>query len=242
MTSDSSALDAYGFSSYDGFNAQLVRWRYDVLSRHFHGSSCLELGSSDGQGTEYLLAHFETVVAVDGSPAATTALRERLTDPRLRVVTSTFETLELGRRFDTVVLAHVLEHVDDPAVVLAVAMRHLAPDGVLLVDVPNAESLHRRLGVAMGMLETVTTLNEADHSIGHQRVYRPDEFRAAVRDAGLVEHYFGGVFLKVLSNAQTAEAFDGDQLGGFLALGEQLPELASEIYVVAGLPPAEPPS
>lgn len=233
MTSDASALDGYGFSSYEGFNAQLVRWRYDVLSRHFRGSSCLELGSSDGQGTEYLLSRFTDVVAVDGSPAATVALRERLTTEHLDVVTSTFETLDLQRTFDTVICAHVLEHVDDPAVVLDVAKRHLSPDGVLLVDVPNAHSLHRQLGVAMGLLDDVTSLNEADRSIGHQRVYTPEEFRAEVQRAGLAEQHFGGVFLKVLSNTQTETVFDDAQLAGFLALGAQMPELASEIYVVA---------
>ena len=236
MSSDAASLDAFGFSSYAGFNAQLVRWRYDVLAKYFRGASCLELGSSDGQGTEHLLPHFAEVVAVDGSAAATASLRERLPDTKLSVVTSPFETLDLGRTFDTVVLAHVLEHVDDPSAVLAVATRHLASDGVLLVDVPNGHSLHRRLGVAMGLLATETSLNDADRSIGHQRVYTPDAFRDEIRSAGLAEQHFGGVFLKVLSNDQTVATFDDGQLAGFLALGERMPELASEIYVVATLP------
>jgi hypothetical protein len=88
----------------------------------------------------------------------------------------------------------------------------------------------------MGLLPTETALNDADHSIGHQRVYTPETFRDEVRRTGLVEQHFGGVFLKVLSNDQTAAAFDADQLAGFLALGERMPELASEIFVVATLP------
>jgi SAM-dependent methyltransferase len=233
-------LDAFGFSSYTGFNAQLIRWRYAALSRHFTGSRCLELGSSDGQGTGHLLDYFDHVTAVDGSEEATARLRELFPDERLTVTCSYFEDLDLPDHFDTVIAAHVLEHVDDPSQLLAVAKRHVAPEGRVLVDVPNALSLHRQLGVLMGMLQTETALNDADLSIGHQRVYTPEHFRAEVAASGLELEHFGGIFLKLLSNAQTEQAFDEAQLRGMLALGERYPELASEIYVVAR-PPAPPP-
>jgi len=229
-------LDAFEFSSYAGFNAQLIRWRYDILARYFTGSSCLELGSSDGQGTARLLEHFATVTAVDGSLDATTNLHQRYPNRNLTVVHSYIEDLELPNHFDTVVAAHILEHVSDPAQVLAVASRHLAPGGILLVDVPNGMSLHRQIGVLMGLLETETALNDADRSIGHQRVYTPECFKAEIVSSGLVIEEFGGIFLKVLSNAQTEERFDRAQLAAMLILGERYPELASEIYVVARRP------
>jgi SAM-dependent methyltransferase len=227
-------LDRFGFSSFAGFNAQLVRWRYELLSAHYHGPSCLELGSSDGQGTEYLLDHFDTVTAVDGSAGAVRALRERFAGTNsLTAVHSYFEMLSLERRFSTVIAAHILEHVNDPQAVLSVARRHLADDGVLIADVPNALSLHRQLGVKLGMLEAVTALNDADRSIGHQRVYTPAAFRAEIERAGFQILDFGGVFLKLLSNAQMAEQFDERVLEALVELGSDLPELAAEIFVVA---------
>lgn len=42
-----------------------------------------------------------------------------------------------GRRFEFVVLADVLEHLDDPASVLKLAASLLAPEGRILVTVPN---------------------------------------------------------------------------------------------------------
>jgi SAM-dependent methyltransferase len=236
MTAD---LDAFEFSSYRGFNAQLIRWRYEALTPYLHGRSCLELGSSDGQGTEFLLARFEAVTAVDGSAAAVRGLRERLGHAAaLTAVESYFEDLALDERFDTVVVAHVLEHVDDPRRVLEVAREHLADDGVLIADVPNALSIHRRLGVRLGLLDRVTDLNEADRSIGHQRVYTPEAFHAELRGAGLRVRHAGGVFLKVLSNAQVEELLDAEQQRAFLELGAELPELAAEIYAVCARAPA----
>lgn len=226
-------LDRFGFSSYRGFNAQLIRWRYTSLRPHFSGRRCLELGSSDGQGTEFLLQHFDEVTAVDGSRAAVAELHRRLDSPRLTAVCSDFESLALRTAFDTVVLGHVLEHVADPQAVLQRAIAHLAPQGVLIADVPNAMSLHRQMGVELGLLTSVTELNDADRSIGHRRVYTPDGLRREITGAGLRIRTFGGLFLKVLSNAQTEEVFDDRQREAFLALGTRYPDLAAEIFVVA---------
>jgi SAM-dependent methyltransferase len=47
---------------------------------------------------------------------------------------------------DAVTLWHVLEHIDDPSAALARIATWLAPDGVLLVGVPNLASLQARAG------------------------------------------------------------------------------------------------
>jgi len=64
-------------------------------------------------------------------------------------------------------------------------------------------------------------------------VYTPDTFREEIRQAGLGIQTFGGVFIKILSNAQTQATFDAEQLRALLAIGERYPEIAAEMYVVA---------
>jgi 2-polyprenyl-3-methyl-5-hydroxy-6-metoxy-1,4-benzoquinol methylase len=49
-----------------------------------------------------------------------------------------------SEQFDAVVMWHVLEHVPDPAVVLAEVARLLRPGGIFLVAVPNFGSLEAR--------------------------------------------------------------------------------------------------
>jgi len=230
-------LDRY-VANYTDFNDWLISRRYELLKAHFAGSTCLELGPATGQGTAFLLDHFSSVVAVDGSQKVVDDLSQRFDGRSLAVVKSYFEDLDLGRTFDTVVLAHILEHVDDPQAVLAVARRHLAPGGVMIIDVPNGMSLHRQIGAEMGLLSAVTDLHEGDLSIGHRRVYTPDTFRSEVERGGLAIDHFGGVFIKVLSNAQTQATFSDDQLRALLTVGERYPEIAAEMYVVATLPVA----
>src|SRR5206468_644522 len=106
---------------------------------------------------------------VDGTAAYVEEVKRRL--PHVDAVHSLFEEYAPGRAFETAVLGHVLEHVADPVTILRATRDLLGPHGVAIVTVPNADSIHRQIGVAMGMLASTTELNEADHRIGHRRVY-----------------------------------------------------------------------
>jgi len=227
-----SRLDGY-IANYTPFNDWLIARRYEYLAQYFVGSSCLELGSAEGSGTPYLMDHFDEVTIVDGSLDAVDAVVRKLNSPKLTAIHAFFEDLDLGdARFDTVVLAHILEHVGDPREVLRQARSLVADEGVIIVDVPNGDSLHRQVGVHMGMLTHNTQLNEADLSIGHQRVYTPDTFRAELQGAGLAIDRTGGMFLKVVSNVQTETIFDRAQLDALFAVGVDNPGIAAEIYAV----------
>ena len=84
----------------------------------------------------------------------------------------------------------------------------------------------------MGMLKTKTDLNDADLSIGHQRVYTPETFKNDINKAGLAVETFGGMFVKVTSNSQTEEVFNTDQLEALFQVGVDNPEIAAEIFVI----------
>jgi SAM-dependent methyltransferase len=106
-------------SSYASVGVQLVGWRYDVLARRFTGSRFLELGSSDGHGTACCSITLPAVTAVDASAAATARLRELHSNPRLTAICSVLENLDIPLHLYTVVATQILEHVNDPASVLA---------------------------------------------------------------------------------------------------------------------------
>jgi 2-polyprenyl-3-methyl-5-hydroxy-6-metoxy-1,4-benzoquinol methylase len=225
-------LDELDFSAQEGLNARIIDYRYRELAAFYRGKTCLEFGCADGRGLEILLARFESVTAVDGSARLLAETRRRIRSPRLTLIHSLFEDLDLGRRFDTVQMGHVLEHVDEPRAVIKAGIRHLEPRGVLIADVPNANSIHRHVGVALGMIEKVTDLNDADRRIGHQRVYTWERFRHEFQALGLRIVKQGGVFLKPLSNAQLEQMLSAEQIQALFAVGKQFPELAAEIFVV----------
>lgn len=222
-------LDSYLFN-YTTFNTWLIKKRYQHLSQYFVGDTCLELGCGDGSGTRFLVDHFDEVFVVDGSSVALTNVSELY--PQSHIINSSFEEMDFDTKFDTIILAHILEHVDDPQAVLHKTKRYLAPGGVLIVDVPNGDSLHRQIGVKMGLLSERTELNDIDLSIGHQRVYSFSSFRKEMLKTGFESILFGGMFLKILSNQQTEQVFSEQQLDALFGVGLDNPEISAEIYAV----------
>lgn len=226
-------LNSY-ISNYTGFNSWLIKKRYEHLSQYFRGKTCLELGVGDGSGTGFLVDKFKYVTVVDGSEDAIHNISEKYPETN-RFITN-FEDLSFPKfvQFQTIILAHVLEHVDSPKDLLEKAYSFLAPGGVLIVDVPNGDSIHRQLGVELGLLNKRYDLNETDISIGHKRVYSYEEFIMQILSLPIkpAQVKFGGMFLKVLSETQSEKVFTEEQLDAFFEIGAANPEIAAEIYAI----------
>ena len=214
-----------------GLNTATVEYCAEVFSRFFHGERCLELGPAEGVMTPFLAPAFPDLTLVEGAEAFCASLRERF--PNAHVVQSLFEDFAPAHDFDTIVLGHVLEHVENPVEILRKAGEWLAPDGVLCCAVPNARSLHRQAAVILGMLESEHALNPTDLHHGHRRVYDPERFRADFLAAGLRIRFFGGYWIKPLSNAQMEGIWAPETIRAFMQLGERYPGIAAEIYVIA---------
>jgi len=201
-----------------------------IFSRFWHGRSCLELGPAEGLMTGILSKRFRDLTVVDGAKRFCSRLRRRY--PRAHVVNTLFECFQPGRAFDTIILGHVLEHVQDPIRLLKRARSWLSPRGVLCAAVPNANSLHRQAAVIMGLLPRVEALNKADHQHGHRRVFDMKRLLDAFRKAGMRIQASGGYWLKPVSNAQIRETWTPEMLDAFMILGEQYPDCAGELYVI----------
>jgi 2-polyprenyl-3-methyl-5-hydroxy-6-metoxy-1,4-benzoquinol methylase len=213
-----------------GFDTKLVWYAYVSIKPYLVGSSCLELGPADGEMTRFLKDDFARVSVVDASPNFVKSA-EGLGD-NITGYVALFEEFEPPETYDTIIMADVLEHVAQPVELLERVKSWLNPGGRIIVAVPNADSLHRRLGVKLGMLERKNSLNEQDVAVGHRRVYTPDELEADIKAANLQAVAKGGIFLKLLSNAQMLNFEDDKLLDGMFELGKDLPQLCSQIFAV----------
>ncbi|MEV8327942.1 class I SAM-dependent methyltransferase [Kitasatospora sp. NPDC056731] len=96
------------------------------------GATILELGCGVGRMTHPLTDRGFTVTAVDESPEMLARVRAGI-----RAVRSPIERLDLGERFDVVLLASFLIHAGDGAVrqgLLETCRRHVAADGCVLMQ------------------------------------------------------------------------------------------------------------
>jgi len=208
-----------------------VKYSFRVFSRFLRGGSILELGPAEGVMTEYLARLNQPLTLVEGAAPFCEDLRRRF--PNATVIHSLFENFQPDGTYDNIVLGHVLEHVADAEDIVRRAASWLTPGGRVLAAVPNSRSLHRQAAVLMGLLPFEEALNELDIHHGHRRVFNPETFRRAFLGAGLTIEFFGGYWLKPLSNHQIEATWTDEMLWAFMQLGERYPDIAAEIYVVA---------
>jgi ubiquinone/menaquinone biosynthesis C-methylase UbiE len=135
-------LDFEGYDDDASFYARLAE---------YHGPRILELGCGTGRIAVPLAREGLQVVGIDVSERMLDAARRRLGTPgdagvgSLELVRDDVRTLDLGREFDVVcaplgTLQH-METLDDIVSTLTCMARHLAPDGVGVVDLepPHAD-------------------------------------------------------------------------------------------------------
>lgn len=203
----------------------------------FRPGSLLELGSYRGDFTARLVPHFADITCVEASDEAMGIARERLSG-RASFVHARFETVQLPRRYDNILLTHVLEHLDDPIAVLRrINEEWLAEGGRLFLVCPNANAPSRQIAVKMGLISHNAAVTPAEAEHGHRITYALDTLeRDAVR-AGLRVVHRSGIFFKALANFQWDRLLQTDivspeYLDGCYMLGQQYPELCASIFLL----------
>lgn len=148
--------------------------------------------------------------------------------PGLELVEAYFESFEHAVRFDAIEAGFVLEHVDDPAKLLQRMRRFLAPGGRLFVAVPNAMSLHRRIGHEAGLLPDCFALSAADRALGHQRYFDVLSLGRLVQDCGYKVESTEGLLLKPLTSQQLNQlALTPDVWRALQSVAKPYPELSN---------------
>jgi SAM-dependent methyltransferase len=223
---------AYSFD-YEVMHPYMVR----SFVPFFRPGSLLELGCFKGEFTRRLLDHFDDVTCVEASARALAEVEKKLGD-RVELVNARFEDALLPRRYDNVVMTHVLEHLDDPVGVLGrINAEWLADGGRFFLVCPNANAPSRQIAVKMGLIphNAAVTPSEAEH--GHRRTYSLDTLERDVTEAGLRVVHRSGVFFKALANFQwdrllATDIVSTEYLEGCYALGQHYPDLCSSIFLL----------
>jgi 2-polyprenyl-3-methyl-5-hydroxy-6-metoxy-1,4-benzoquinol methylase len=177
----------------------------------------------------------ESYTIVEGSPLSIESFRASLQPPPNGTLEhALFEQFEARRLYDAIEMGFVLEHVDDPRLVVERFRAFLRPGGTLVVVVPNALSLHRRLGHAAGLLADPYRLSPQDLELGHRRYFDRASLESLLRAAGLRIERCEGVFLKPLTTDQLRRLqLPPDVVRAFMSVGVEHPDLCNAVYVEA---------
>jgi 2-polyprenyl-3-methyl-5-hydroxy-6-metoxy-1,4-benzoquinol methylase len=118
--------------------------RYAFLERYVSGKAILDLGCTNTRPTgridgpaeglhAWLSKRATSVLGVDLDPKGV----KELVDAGFDVQVGNAEELSIGRQFDCIVAAEIIEHLTNPGMALTAWRSHLKPGGTLLITTCN---------------------------------------------------------------------------------------------------------
>ncbi|MDP3921146.1 MAG: class I SAM-dependent methyltransferase [Candidatus Omnitrophota bacterium] len=223
---------AYNFD-FDVMHPYMLR----SLEPYFRKGNVLELGSFKGDFTKRLTPLFGDITCVEASREAIESAKKQIGD-KVRFVNSHLENVILPSKYDNIILVHVLEHLDDPVLVLRrINDEWLSDKGRVLLVCPNANAPSRQIAVKMGLISHNSAVTEAEAKHGHKKTYTLDTLEREALAAELKVVYKSGIFFKALANFQwdkllKTDIISQEYLEGCYQLGQQYPDLCSSVYLI----------
>lgn len=219
------------FTMESGLTKKVERYFIEKLKEDLGPGQTLEIGCADGYLAKNLAKFTTHITGVDGSKK----LIERAKKRKIKnstFICSLFEEYNPEIEFDYIILCDILEHVLNPLSLLKLSKKWLRRNGKILIISPNANSIHRKVGVLAGMLGDIHDLNTSDLRVGHRRVYDSKILKKEIKKAGLRIVKENGFFLKPLSDSQM-EVLPDEVINAFYLIGEQVPyDLLALLYFV----------
>jgi 2-polyprenyl-3-methyl-5-hydroxy-6-metoxy-1,4-benzoquinol methylase len=210
----------------------------ESFKNHFVKGNCLELGSFKGDFTKRLIPYFEDITCVEASDEAIEIAKEKLNNKNIVYTNSMFEDAVLPKKYDNIILTHVLEHIDNPVGLLKrIKEEWLSEDGKLFLVCPNANAPSRQIAVKIGLITHNSAITPAEVEHGHRITYTLDTLERDAKEGGLNVIYRSGIFFKALANFQWDKLLNTDiiskeYLDGCYQLGQQYPDLCSSIMLI----------
>lgn len=149
------------------------------------GRRILDVGAADAIVSRRLTERGWRVTGIEGDPALAQAGAPHCE----RMITANLNRVipEVQGPFDAILYGDVLEHLIDPLRVLVELDRSLAPDGFVIISVPNIAHLYIRLLLLLGRFDYIDR-GILDNT--HLRFFTARSLRALLADAGLVIERF----------------------------------------------------
>jgi len=225
---------AQQYSEDVGFEKVLMKYKISEISLFCKGNSMLDIGCGVGTLTKALSSKFRKIVGIDGSDVKIKKALKYNNAQNIEYVTTLFEDFNPSNKFDFIVSTNVLEHVENPGEFLRLVKSWLSRQGQVAMTVPNALGLHKRIGKAIGLIDDLYELTEADVKKGHKRIYDSGTLRNEFISSGFNIVHMGGILLKPLSHKQM-ETWDPKLVDGLYMVGKEIPEYCSSLLIVASL-------
>lgn len=216
---------------------------------YMEADRCLEIGCYNGSVTSLLVNRYSNVTAIDASIKSIKETARLLANKSsVQLINQTIEQfLEKPKtKSDTnpfskvidIFLMNIIEHLENPQAVLSSLNRKTKIGSKIFIQVPNVDSLSRRIASMMGVLNTTDKISEFEWNCGHRHNFSFDSMEHLIRETGFEIITCFGRGLKTLSSAQLDKAeelgiIDKSYIEALFKLDQFFPTITGSICFVA---------
>ena len=214
---------------------------FENVKNYIDGKDVLDLGLGDMICFSYFKNFPQTYDVIDSSEEIIEEAKRRIDTPRenihsnniqINFYCSLFEDFETTKKYDCIIMANILEHVENPEFILMKYKKFLKQQGRVFVEVPNSNVLNRLIAVKAGMLESTSHLTKTDILVGHKRIFSIDTITSLVEKCGYHVLNTIGTFLKPITSAQMKQIGFSQKIYTALGiLGNMYPDLSNTILL-----------
>ena len=239
-------IDRYERDYLDNpFEAVLIKYRHrktlETIQR-YQPTQILEVGCGI-EPLHHYLDEFERLVIFEPSREFSERAK-KISSARVSVINDELKdhyVAEYGGSFDFIVISSLLHELEDPLALLGCAKKFANDHCVIHINVPNANSLHRRLALRMGLIDTLGEKSERQIRYQQNHTFDLENLRELVVSANLEIISNETFFIKPFTHSQMQKLLDSgfvdpNILEGLYGLSEDLPGMGAEIVLNARIP------
>lgn len=177
--------DAFRAEPRKTFICEIYRAGLELIEKNgLKSNDCLDVGCSSGLFLEYATGHGYAADGIEPSDYAAEYGRNR----GLTITKGYFTADKIEKKYSLVTLWDVLEHCDNPKIILEDSNKVLDEGGILFLQVPNVSALAPRV-----LRERCNMFN----GYGHINLFGPETIEKILIATGFKEFYFQTVISEI---------------------------------------------
>jgi len=212
---------------YDYVNTLLA---FNIFKNNLVNKSILEVGCADGAMTEIIVKYANYLDVIE--PSKRYCEMARKIDGVADVYNCFTHEIDNPKKYDVVLLASLLHHIENPIDFLIDIKKFLKPNSIVLATVPNVKSLHRKIGVKMGVLKDEYGNSERNKKLHQFGRFDKEKFQNVFVNSGyqILESY--GYMIKPFSS-EIMEKIDlnQQQIEAMFEIGKEFEEISSQLFI-----------
>ncbi len=230
--------ESYIIEDFETYKVEYRRKKVLSIIEKYQSRRILEIGVGMDPIFKYLDQNqFDEYVFVEPAPVFfNNAMIVSRNNERIKGFNETFTfKSELENRFDLIICSALLHEVEDPQQILADIAKICGIETIVHINVPNANSFHRLLALAMGISKNTKEFGERNVKLQQNRIFDLEELE------DLVGHFFkiidkGDYFIKPFTHEQMYamvqnKIIDRTVLDGLYEMSNYIQGVGSEIFV-----------